>query len=180
MLYSLIFLLTSLLTFLIFTEIITVNIFYDGNAIIDINFKIFAVRYTKTQNRSKNKVSGRRRHIFPLQIAVFSYFSRLVEKSYIDVSELTLLQDSSSYSSSALKNGIFTSLISALIAYAKENAKKFSAHNITFSTSEHNSLRLNAKITISLIDFIVCTAPFAVDIAKSKLKRKGKLWQRIK
>ena len=105
------------------------------------------------------------------------------EKSYIDIFEFCLGQGGDSFSAIAFRNGVLSSFISAFIAFAKENAKKFTARNITISTSEHNNLKLNAKITVSLLNLIICTFPFFISVIGSAIKRlkgKSKLWRKIK
>ena len=180
--YALIFLLTSLLTFLIFTEIVTVNIYHNGNTVIDVNFMIFAVRYTKSNKAAKSKSKRNARRLIPAT-AIISCISRLIEKSYIDIFEFSLGQGGDSFSAIAFRNGVLSSFISAFIAFAKENSKKFTARNITISTSEHNNLKLNAKITVSLLNLIICTFPFFISVIGSAIKRlkgKSKIWRKIK
>ena len=180
--YALIFLLTSLLAFLILTEIITVNIFHDGVTVIDVNLIIFAIRYTKSvSTAAENKKYGKRS--IAAVPAVFSYLTRIIEKSYIDIREFSLRRDSGSAASLAIGTGVFNSLIAVAVAYAKKNAKKFTSANITYSASEHNNLKLDAKITISLLNFIICTLPFIVrmiGLRAKRLKGKQKIWQKTR
>ena len=56
---SLLLLLTSLTVFLIITEILTINISYGKNIVIDINFTVLALRLINDKNNKK--ASKRRR-----------------------------------------------------------------------------------------------------------------------
>ena len=50
---SLLLLLTSLTVFLIITEILTINISYGKNIVIDINFTVLALRLINDKNNKK-------------------------------------------------------------------------------------------------------------------------------
>ncbi len=171
---ALIFLSASLFVFLILTEILTINIIRADTTVVEVNFMISAIRFTKKEKASNKRKQKRRVPIPPIGI-IAAYLSRLASKSDIHIRSLVLSGSAPTPSAEALRSGIYNSAISVILGIIEENAKKFTAEHISISVSEHNKLQVDTKITISLLDLIICTVPFIKDVLVLKLRyTKGK------
>ncbi len=152
---ALIFLTVSLSVFLIMTEIVTLDLTYGDITSVQISFNIFALRFTKSDRIGKKR--ARRRSRFRIRGIIYPALSALIPRSEIYVRELSLGIYASDPAVYALRRGFSLLFISPLLAFAEENAKKFTLDNITLGVSEHNNsdVRMNISIKISLLDIII-------------------------
>ena len=173
---AIIYLFASLFIFLILTEIITINFYYGEVIIIDINFMIFAVKFTKRRkqkedNKNEKKHGRAGKDIFLL------FLSSIIRKSDIILHRLDLSLPNKDPAANAIKYGIYTSFISSLLAFAEENSKNFSSDNIIISYSDHNSLKavIDARIKISLLDIIISVfASIFLTVGRKIVERRAK------
>lgn len=173
---SMLFLITSLTVFLILTEILTINISYGEVTVIDINLTIFAIRLTTKKNGNSSKRKKRRqRNSFKSILGLIFTASK---KSDIVLQRLNISLPEGEPSGTAIKQGIYLSLISSVLAYAESKAKNLYIGNITFDNSANNNLKIAFDISfrISLMSFLASLCIYM----KRQKKGYGLLWQKAK
>ena len=158
MIQSLLFLITSLTVFLILTEILTVNVFYGETTVIDINLTVFGIRLTE----SSDPINGKKKQRKKSKVgAIKDFVIAASEKSEITVRYINFSMPKDEPAQVAIKQGIYISLLSSLLAYAENKAKNLYIGNITFDNSANNNLKISFDISfkISLIALLssLCT-----------------------
>lgn len=150
---SLLYLIASLTVFLILTEILTIDISYGKQMIIDFDLMIFGIRFT--QSKKKNK-KGRKKRFRPDFYTLTSTVKTLISKSEVTVHRIAVSYPYKSPSENAIKIGLFNSLLSSALAYTEANSKKFRLGNITFEDSANNNYKiaLDLSLKLSLISFL--------------------------
>lgn len=155
---AIIFLTVSLSVFLIFTEVITLDILYSDETVVEIGLTIFAIQFTK--NKKQKQKSPKKRKKRRGAADIYPFITALIPRSEISIREISFgirARDPAEY---ALKRGASILIVSSMLAYAEENAKKFSFSNIKLTFSEHNNsdITVNAQIRISLTDILIALA----------------------
>lgn len=152
---SLLIAIASLTVFLILTEVLTISISYGEKTVIDLDLTFFGIRLTKTKNEKQNK-KGRKKRFRPDFYTITEFIRRLFSKSDVTVRFIRVYYPDDDPAESAIKIGLFNSLISTAIAYAEAYSKKFQPGNITFLESANNSYKIEFDISLrlSLISFI--------------------------
>ena len=177
MILSLLFLIASLSIFLILTEVLTIDIFYDENLILDLNFTIFAIRFTKSEHRSENNKKKRRRRNFTAS-SLFDIISPALNKCEVVLHHLNISLPADSPNKCVTRQYLYVSVISPVFAYVEAKSKKFSLNDITFDVSANNNYKISYRISfeISLIDFFT----FFVLFRHRSHERRKLLWQKTK
>ncbi|MBQ9070345.1 MAG: hypothetical protein IJY23_03245 [Clostridia bacterium] len=167
---ALIYLFASLLIFLILTEVITVRIVRGDESFFDVNLTLFAIRLTPIKNNDtkKSKKKSKKSNIRSALIL------EILRKSKIVVREFKLTIPEKDPANNAFRGGVYTSVLSSIIAYAEENVAFFHADNIIIDYSAHNELKttLDADITVRLSSVIGCVFVFLFESVVNKLKQK--------
>ena len=145
---SLLFLLTSLTVFLIFTEILTINISYEKNTVIDINFTVLALRLIndkdnkKTTKRKKKKIKDLR--------SLKNIILLISRKCEVTIHEIYIPFKALRPSNFAIKKGLYTTLLSYLLSYIENNSKKLKVNNIIIDDSGNNNYTPSFYISLKL------------------------------
>lgn len=154
---GIIYLFTSLLVFLILTEVITFNINYNGSLILDINFTVFALRLKKGAGTDSAKKSKSHTKFRPSLDLIRDFLYRVIRESDIQVKKFALSFPAKSPFAGAVMRGAYISFISSVLAFAEENAKNFQHDHIIVTCSDHTKteVALYAKIRIPLLELII-------------------------
>ena len=180
-----IYLLASLSVFLVLTEIVTVNIIYDGDFTLEIGLMIFAVRLTTakrgvTKSRVKRSVQKRLgKSLLPNLTLI------ILEKGKISVRSFHFSLPANSPFSSAIKYGIIVSLLSSVLSLQNQKNIFFNPKNITAAYSDNNKIKalIDVRIEIYLIKLIVNLIAFSILSFVDRLilpKEKRMIWQKTK
>ena len=169
MLMGVIFFLTSLSAFIILAEKLEVKISFDKICRVEIHSTILAVEliFSGTGKRHKNKRKKRYGDRKKLLLKVFS-------RSSLKISNLSYGYRSSLPHIDALSRCAYYAVTSALIAYFSTLFKKFEYSNINIICSEHNNsiLTFNAKLEITLLEFMACLIQYSFYAISNALKSK--------
>ena len=174
-LQSLIITIASLSVFLIFTEILTIDIFHGEKTVIDFNLMIFGIRFTQTKNKKKK---GRKKRFRSAFYTLKNIVEPIIRKSELSINSIRVFYPHATPFINAIKVGIFNSAISSALAYVEANSKKFRLGTITYEDSANNNYRIvfDISLKLSLLSFF-----FAVVKAGLHKKRKvNELWQKTK
>ena len=164
-----------LIIFLIFTEIITVNLRISDKAEIDVNFMIFAISFKKPPKNNNTAKKSKRK----VKLPIGAYLKLLF--SVLRTSEIILRRASVDVSSSdpfigVLNQGLYSTILGAAISYAEANSKKFTFDNIKYTDTEHNNIKLDAGIVIPMRELIVSFVPFLYELLSAYTKNmRGRL-----
>lgn len=153
---ALLYLMASLLVFLILTEVVTINIKYDNVWIAKISLMIFAIQISQSKKRKSKASLKKKRQRKPPVMRLCKSIYRLAGASNIFIRNITLKINSENPISYALIRGSYLSLISAGMAALSSKGRNFRYGNIIITPSVHNKneLFLNASIECSLIAFL--------------------------
>ena len=166
---SILLLLTSLVFFLVLTERIDVGLVYNGKLTITIQFNVFALMLTNEQNQAHPK--KKRRMSFKFFGPALELFSTVLNRSEIILNGITLPAYNASAASLPLLWSARLSIISTILSFIENEAKKFSAQNITLPLSAHNNFELDITLKISLLKLIAPIMKFSVAIIGIELKK---------
>jgi len=148
---SLIFLLTSLLIFLVLTEVITLRVLCTPEEqVIIIDLMIFGIEINlgDKKNTSERKKKKHQKAAKPQIMATKYAAEYLLSKSTIRISYLDIRSPSYEPSDAVLRHAGIASALSAIFALAEAYSKKFSFDNIFIGTSDNNKTELNFDISI--------------------------------
>lgn len=161
-----IFLLISLLLFLLITDTVTVKFIYADEKRIDIDLTIFGMSFTD-RGFSENRFSKKRRR---REKIVFDHVLRLLSKSTVRIKELSVLIDGSDPMKYALTRSAYHSFISVFILYIEQNSKFFSADDIIVGASDNNKtvFKADLRAQISLWDFSICLISYLFSKRKNE------------
>lgn len=176
---AVIFPLSALFIFLIFSEIITVEVFYDDVFHFNINFNIFGIslypekaieRAKKREKRKKQKNKIKRSDIPAIKDA----FVYLLSYSTVEINDIRLYMKSAPGLNTYVKEGALYGALYSILYILRLNSKKFIQNNIFISSSDNNKndLYLDAKITFPLFRVIFAVAVFAKNKFFSKKEKK--------
>ena len=161
MIQALIFLISSLLIFIIFTETVKLRIIYAESLSVEVHFTLFALFITQKSkqphNHKKARLKGDRR--IPLR-KLINYASKLIPYSDIDLAELKLSIPRKEPAKNVLRRTGALSLLSIIFAYAKSKANFFHYNDITVLCSDNTKLKtkIDLSVTISLLRLITASA----------------------
>ena len=160
-----IFLLISLLLFLLITDTVTVKFIYDGKKRIEIDFMLFGVSFT--ESRSKRSTFSRKKR--KRDKMLFDHIMHLLSNSVVRVKELCVFIDGSDPMKYALQRAAFHSLISVILAYVDSNSKFSSADDIIVGISDNNKtvFRADIRAQVSLWNFTVCLISYLTSKSKN-------------
>jgi hypothetical protein len=167
---ALLYLMASLLVFLILTEIVTINIKYDNRFVVKINLMIFAVQISQSAQSESTASLKKKKRKRPAILRLYKSAYRLIGASDIFIRNLTLKIASENPISYALTRGTYLSVISAGMAMLSSTGRNFKYGNIIVTSSVHNKteVTVNANIKCSLVAFLY----FCISLVIGK--RKGK------
>ena len=159
---AVVYLISSLLIFLILTEAVTFVLSVDGDTVsLEINFTVFALRLSRSKKASdKNSNRARRIKFRPRINAILSFAKRVIAASDIRIMKCRIDLPEEDPAKSVIRHAYAVSAISSLLAFAELNAKKFYADDITVSTSDNTNIitKLDLKLTVSLLRMITASA----------------------
>ncbi len=183
MLTGILYLFFSLTAFLIISEIITINLFYQNSeTLVEFNFTIFAVALNFSKDKKRHQRQKLKRfRLSPYALKKIAFY--FIKKSEIIIYDLVSSLPSEDPATDSLRYGIYNLFLSSLLVFAKENSKKFSADNIILGYSDHNKTELifKAQFKISLVNILICSIIFVFYSIRSAVSKKArKLWQKIK
>ena len=173
---SLLYMIVSLTVFLVLTEILTIDISYGDQTVIDFDLMIFGLRFTQSKTNTKK---GRKKRFRPDFYTVKNTLDELLSKSDLNVRSVEIYYPYGEVSANAIKVGACNSILSAILAYAEANSKKFKLGKITYADSANNNYKIvfNVNIELSLLSFLNT-------VIKLRLQRKSRkvksLWQKAK
>ena len=156
---SILFLIFSLIAFLVFTETVTVRFLYAESRRIDIDLMIFGITlYPDKKSGRKIKKRTTKPKLYTRITALRDYLGR----STVNLDSLSVFIPDEDPSEYAVRRGATFSLISCALAYFEEYSKFFRYGNITVSPSGNNksSINLDLTVEISLAGFISATVGF--------------------
>lgn len=148
---SLIFLLASLLIFLVLTEAITLRALYGTEErVIIIDFMLFGIRLNLNNKKRNNKRRRKKqsKKAKPQFTAIKPATEYLLSKSTIKISYLNIKTASHEPSDTALRSAGIVSALSAMFALIDAYSKKFSYDNIFIGVSDNNKTELAFDISI--------------------------------
>ena len=162
---SLLFLIASLIVFLILTEVLTIDISYGDITVIDVNFTVLAISFIDRKSNTRKKRKKNEKNNFKYISAFVLSASR---KSDIILHRLNLRLPRTEPAQNALNKGICFSLLSSLLAYIESNSKNFYLGNISFDDSANNNsiLTFDISFRISLLSFLGLLPRFIVNRRK--------------
>lgn len=166
---SVLLLLTSLAIFLVLTERIDVGLIYTNELTIDIQLNVFAIVLTNAEKRSKPQTK-RRTHPTAFGPTI-KFAHNVLRRSEIILNKITVPSYNSSAAALPLMWSARISLISLLLSIIENEAKKFSAQNITLPISEHNNFEMDIILKISLLKLIAPMIKFIAATIGIKLKK---------
>ena len=157
--YAPLFLIISLLLFLLFTETVTVRCVYDGKSHIDIDFMLFGISLSasaKRERRAKRKLGKKKAR--KVSMAPLYHLPSFLRRARVDINGISLLLPSDEPHKQALRRAAFYSFVSSAYAYFENYAKKFTASDIIIGISDNNKTVIRADISTetSLLNFAVC------------------------
>ena len=179
MLFPFFILLSSLLTFLVLTENLTLNVKHENNTVVMASLNVFALRMTfnnKTVANEKSKPKKIRKHNY-LPIL----FLEIIKRSEINIKELTLIIPSKTPHFSAFIVGGYDIMASFAVSFFELHSKKISYEKINTVFSEHNvpKVSLDVGLSISFPELLSCIFIYAAKLTKSKIfKRRGVIYGR--
>ena len=161
MLQALIFLISSLLIFIIFTETVKFRIIYGEDVSVEIHFTVFALLLSRdTAQDGKQSKSRRKRNRSDSLRKLINFIKRLIPFSEVELTEFELYLQKKEPANDVLRRAGALSLISALLAYADSRAKIFRYNDITVLSSDNTNLktRIDLSITTSLLRLLTASA----------------------
>ena len=173
---SLLYMIASLTVFLVLTEILTIDISYGDQTVIDFDLMIFGIRFTQSKTNNKK---GRKKRFRPDFYTIRNILDRLLNKSDLTVRSVEIYYPHGEPSSNAIKVGACNSFLSVILAYAEANSKKFKLGKITYADSANNNYKIvfNINLKLSLLSFLNTV----IKLRLQRKSRKGKsLWQKAK
>ncbi len=180
MLTGILFFFFSMTAFLIFTEVVKINIFYSvDKKIVEFNFTLFALVFedNKEKNVSDKKRGKKRSRKRKLNIS-FSYIQRLIslfiKKSEIKIKNLNAVFPLDEPDKNYIRYGLYNSILSSIYIFAENNAKKFEANNIIISYTEHTKTKisLDMHLKISLLNLLIIFMDFTFESMKTYKRKK--------
>ncbi len=162
---SLLYLIASLIVFLILTEVLTIDISYGDITVIDINFAVFAISFIDRKNTTRKKRNKSARNTFK---NIISFVLSASRKSDIILHRLNLQLPEGEPAEYAINKGICFSLISSFLAYIENNSKNLYLGNISFNDSANNNsiLTFDISFRISLLSFLGLLPSFIINRRK--------------
>ena len=148
-----VFPLVALFVFLIFTEILTVDILYDKSPELDFNLNILGIRLrpedtVKRKKQRKRRKKRARKDAFAALMPVILY---VLSHSHTEIKGLHLTIDSNDAADFFIKRGVLTSFINSVLTLIEENSKTFSKENIIICASDNTNIKFYVKLTVPLM-----------------------------
>lgn len=155
-----VFPLVALTVFLIFTEVLTVDIFYYEDIELNLNLNILGIKLTpervvKRNEKRKNKKKSTKKEVFSTLIPAINF---LLHRSEVEIKHLSVEIKQSEASEFFIRKGICLSFINSFMILLEGNSKIFAKENIIITTSDNNNIKFYVKLTVPLLH--VLTALF--------------------
>lgn len=177
---GIIFLIASLLVFLILTETLTVRFVYSDVKRIDVDLNVIGVSLFPTRSR-KRKKEKESMHSPRRSLERILSIGAWLSVATLKVNSLTVSIAASEPMELALKRAAAYSFISALFAYASERSAFFCADNIIINASGNNKSELSFDIELeaALLRFIAAAIALFLRRAGKRLRERGcfKKWR---
>ena len=166
---SILLLLTSLVIFLVLTERIDVGLKFDKSLTVTVQFNVFALELTNEQNEASSP--KKRRMSLRSFGPTVELLSDVLNRSEIVLNKITIPAYNASAAAMPLLWSARLSIISLLISIVENEAKKFSAQNITLPLSAHNNFEIDIMLKISLLKLIAPIIKFFAAMIGIELKK---------
>ena len=169
---AVIFPLTAFILFVYFSEIVSFNIVYENELIIDIDFFILGIRLYPLRNSSadRNKKSKKGKDSYNKKRNLSEIINRIIPSSEVSINYLYIALKSKNCAQAYIKKGALLFLANSAMKILEARAKKFIRRKIFIDSSDHtNSNELILSATVKLPLYVLVSHLFV--IAKEKLFR---------
>ena len=165
--------LSSLLIFLVFTEIITVRFKGSLQKEIDVNFMIVGIRFIRRREgggTSKGKGQKKKIPFFKKFVATNKSLLYLIKRSEVEIERFDVYQRSVDPAADVLKRGVLSSSISSFLCIAEKTAKKLNVNNINLYLTDNNKTvtEYDVKLTFSLLTGLAAASIFLYNLIFTK------------
>ena len=167
--------------FLYFTEIITFNIIYEDELIVDIDFLILGVRLYPTRAKKRKKTKSRKNRDKKPHSIILRIIARIIPSSEVTIDYLYVNVQNSDYVKSFIGKGLSIWAVNSFIKIIEEKAKKLTVGNIFIDTFDNNNKKpiLYANVSIPLYIFSHYIFVIIKD-RKSDSRKAGRKCRKIK
>lgn len=172
---ALIFPILSLLLFLLFTEVLTVNIVHSNGWHLELELTLVGIhlypqrrsRALKKRKKRKGKINNPRKTAATRKSLLF-----LLSKTNVEIKKLQLNTEGQDFARATVLNGVAYSLIYGFFNLIQRFSKKFNTTNIIVTHSDNNKNSFELYITLEVPVLYIIGVPF-VYIKEYLLNQRG-------
>ena len=138
---AVLFPIAALIFFLFFTEIVTFNVVYEDELIVDLDFLILGIRFypQRTKNKNEKKSDRNKKRRKKNTSDLLKTVSRIIPSAEVMLNHLYFNVHQENYATGFIAKGVSAGIINAFLKLIELKAKKFTAENIIIDTFDNNN-----------------------------------------